>query len=204
MTWRPAVPTRRLLAVLALCAAAAPAAAELAWLPPPVQDAVARDLAAELAALPSSRRISDAERLDAARVAVAQTASRIDRWGVEGIFERSPEVARFVELGLDMPPIEDPRVAAIAAYGVCSLPLDPAAARSDGAVVEDALWGVSIALVAAYLRHDFLGAGGTDELLERDLASDRMNALSRRVVVDERLKAAVRQRCVDVYAALTE
>lgn len=53
-------------------------------------------------------------------------------------------------------------------------------------------------------RHQILAEGGTHEQLRDDLASEPMNALSRRVTAGDGLKHRVRERCSGVLASLLE
>jgi hypothetical protein len=195
---RPVVAAR---VAMALVFAAGPAAAEPSWLPTPVEEGAAQQLADRLLALGDTS--SDAEQvLGGAREMLRRMRDAVDAWGAEGARRRAPEFA-----GLSLPGAARPSLFAMGAWSVCNLDLylayDEATRTGDaGAALAPALGLTAVTLVILRLREPFLGEGGAQPEIEAHLTSPEFEALLASIQSTPPLRAAVREGCAPALGEL--
>lgn len=95
-------------------------------------------------------------------------------------------IARFAEAGVEIPGSDEERL--------------QGAFREEKMMV--VLGEYSVALVSAFLGDRFLARGGTDQDLERLLASDTMNQLSLAIQKDEAKRGQVMAGCGPMFEAM--
>lgn len=195
----PLAPRPLLPLLLPLLLLAGPALAATDWFPPEFEQGATRQLAERLVDVGVAEGRSEAERLDWSREFVGHVVGRIDGWGADGVLARTPDLP---EVGL--PPTEEPILAAIAAYGACSLPLHPELVDTREEKVFVAMGEISVVIVSAFLRHRYLAAGGSDEEMAAYLASEAMNQLSYDIQVEEAKRDYVVARCGPMFEAIFE
>lgn len=178
---------------------AGPLRAATDWFPAQFEEGATRQLADRLVEIGVAGDASEEERMQASRQVVLKIVDRVDEWGPEGVLERVPQLAE-----IEFPPTAEEPLAAVARYGACSLPLDPARYQTADQKFTVAAAEVSVAIVSAFLRDRFLASGGSDEQMTAYLASDEMNQLSYDVQTDEELSVYVWKECGPVFAALLE
>lgn len=180
---------------LALTPLATPLSAQgSSWLPPPVEDGAARQLADRLLALgdPSS----DPERvLAAAREMLRRMRSVVESWGADGVVRRAPEFA-----GVATPGASRPELAAMGSWSICNLDLfllyDQATRSGEpGDALVPALGLTAVTLVIVRLREPFVAAGGTQPEIEAHLTSPEFEALLASIQSSETARSAVRASC---------
>lgn len=178
---------------------AGPAVGGTDWFPPQFEEGATRQLADRLVEVGAAEGKTEAERLGWSREFVGHVVARIDAWGADGVLERTPDLP---EVGL--PPTDEPILAAIAAYGACSLPLHPELVETREEKVFVAMGEISVAIVSAFLRHRYLAAGGSDEEMAAYLASEAMNQLSYDIQVEEAKRDYVVAQCGPMFEAIFE
>lgn len=182
---------------LLLLLSGTPVSAQVEWLPPQYEEGAARALVERLEEIGVEMSLGEEERLEGARAMIRDLGVRIDGWGLEGTLDLAPELA-----GVDIPPIENRIVAAIAAYGVCALPLHPELVETNDEKLAVALGEISVVVVSAFLRQRFLDAGGTDQQLAEQLNTETMNQLSYDIQVSEEQRNYVAAECGPTFTAL--
>lgn len=198
-------PLRRLLAAAfaaTLSAGAPPLVAQSpTWLPAPVEDGAARQLADRLLAL--GEPTSDAERvLGGAREMVRRMRDAVDGWGADGALRRAPAFA-----DLAVPGAAQPALFAMGSWSICNLDLylryDEAIRAGDaGAALAPALGLTAVTMVILRLREPFVAAGGVQPQIEAHLTSPEFEALLASIQGSEPLRAAARDGCAPALREL--
>jgi len=183
------------LVTLVLCTA--PLSAQTAWLPEDTRVAAAQSFADQLKAIDFEPHLSDPARAVGARKGIDKLATVIDQWGVDGVLERTPVFPQ-----IPLPATSNPLVASLTSFGVCSLPLHLELATTQGEKIYVITAEFSVGLLSAFLRHQFLEAGGTDEALRDFLTSGSMNSVSLDIQASEELRAYVNEQCAPTLTAL--
>jgi hypothetical protein len=191
--WRPAVGL--------LLFAISPALGAQEWLPEVGRQQLSEQLADGLRHLEDFAQATPDQMNTAARNGVDQIAAKIVGMGAEGLLKAAPNYDQDL---LVLPRSGEPIIDAIAAYGVCSLPLHPELATSPREQFYVRFGEVSTIIVSAALRDAFLHQGGTDEILRQKLASDEMNALSYEIQQSEALRNHVNEACGPFLGSLSE
>jgi hypothetical protein len=180
--------------IFLLCAAFAlasiPGIAQVDWLPPNVEDAAAKAMVARFAEAGVEITGSDEEKLQGAIQGIRDLTSKIDGWGLDGLFERAPELPR-----IERPDFGNRIVATIASYGFCTLPLHPELVTTQDEKLTVVLGEFSVMLVSAFLRDRFLAGGGTDQQLKELLATEEMTQLSYDIQAKKELRDYVLAGC---------
>lgn len=184
---------------LVLLLLAGPALAETDWFPPQFEEGATRQLANRLVEIGVAGDSSEEERMLASRQIVLNLVERVDQWGLEGVLQHAPELT-----GVEFPPTAQEPLSAVARFGACSLPLDPARYETDDQKFTVAVAEVSVAIVSAFLRDRLLASGVTDEEMAAYLSSDEMNQLSYAIQTDEDLRDSVWEECGPVFVALLQ
>lgn len=187
----------RVLIPLLLLASATLAATD--WFPQQFEEGATRQLADRLVEVGVAEGKTEGERLEWSQGFVGHVVERVDGWGLEGVLERAPTLAE-----VDFPPTDDRILAAIAAYGACSLPLHPELVETREEKVFVAMGEISVVIVSAFLRHESLAAGRSDEEMAAYLASEAMNQLSYDIQVEEEPRNYVMAQCGPMFEAILE
>lgn len=172
---------------------------ERVWLPAAAEDGLTQQLVAGFAKANVAVEASDEERVDAARKGIGRIAERLETMGVDGVLSAVPTFE-----GLEIPPTGSKIVDAIASFGTCSLPLHFELAADDGERLYVALGEVTVILVSAFLRHEYLRQGGSDEDLARLLNTEEFAAFSLQVQQEEDLRASVNSACAGPLGMLMQ
>lgn len=176
---------------------AATAHGEWDWLPPSVEEGLARQLALGFVKANVATNATEEERLDAARQGVGLIAERLEEFGLETVLASVPSFE-----GLELPKTGSEIVDAIAAFGTCSLPLHFELAADDAERLYVAIGEVAVIVQSAFLRHAYLARGGSDGDLARFLNTEEFALFSLRVQQDPDLRAAVSMACAEPLGAL--
>ena len=168
------------------------------WLPAAVRASLIREVEAKLGAIDTDGKLSPERIHEAAQVSVDGVAARLDVLGAERVMAMAPS---FPELG--MPAGGTEAVEALAAYQICSLPMDLTYANDTPRPnrYDERAWAlflaVSIYVVSGFLRPQYLAEGIGDEEAQALLEGEEMRAIKARVRTDGDLLRLVRDRCAD-------
>lgn len=179
--------------------------AQTDWLPSEVRSAMAREMAAKVTAADTEGRVTEEQALEGGRAGVEGLVVKVESLGVDGLARLAPT---FPEL--NVPKSGSPLLDAIALYGVCSFPMDAMYADDsprDGAFdqrVYASFMSMSVVIVSAYLRSQYLTAGITDEQAKAFLASDAMGAMAYRIKSRVELLQHAMNRCAGPLSTLME
>lgn len=176
---------------------ALPAAAQTAWFPPEFEQGATRQLSDRLVEVGVAEGKTEEERLEWSGRFVDHVVARVDAWGLRGVLARALDLAE-----VDFPPTEDEILSAIVSYGACSLPLHPELVETREEKVFVAMGEIAVVIVSAFLRHQSLAAGRSDEEMAAYLASEAMNQLSYDVQVEEGLRNYVVAQCGPMFEAI--
>jgi hypothetical protein len=186
---------------MALFFTARPAAAEPSWLPAPVEEGAAQQLADRLLALGDDG--SDPQQvLGGAREMLRRMRDTVDAWGGEGALRRAPTFD-----GVSLPGASRPTLFAMGGWSVCNLDLylayDEATRTGDaGAALAPALGLSAVTLVILRLREPFLAEGGGQREIEAHLTSPEFDSLLAAIQSTAPLRAAVRKGCAPALGEL--
>ena len=183
---------------MCLWLAATPVLAQVPWLPPDVEQATAEAMLERFAEAGVEIPGSPFEKRQGAIRAVRDLSGRIDGWGLDGVIDRAPALARIVRPDFG----GDEIVGAIASFGFCSLPLHPELVTTEEEKTTVVLGEYSVMLLSAFLRDRYLARGGTDEELRDLLATSQMDQLSYRIQSDEILRQYVVDECGPLFEDL--
>ena len=163
---------------------------EWAWLPAPAEEGLANQLVEGFAKANIAINASDEERLEAARKGIGLIAQRLEAMGLDGVLSAAPNFEQ-----MELPGTGSKVVDAIAAFGTCSLPLHFELAADDGERLYVAIGEVAVIVISAFLRHEYLSQGNTDEDLARLLDTEEFAAFSLKVQQEEGLRSQVNSAC---------
>jgi hypothetical protein len=181
---------RRVQVWVVLLLAAASARCERDWLPGPVEDGLARQLVEGFAKANVATGASEQERLDAAHKGIDLIAQRLETMGVDGVLKAAPLLE-----DLQIPRTGSTLVDAIASFGTCALPLHFELAADDGERLYVAIGEVAVIVISAFLRHEYLREGASDEDLARLLNTEEFAEFSLGVQRDTELRGKVNAAC---------
>lgn len=169
-------------------------AQELTWLPAPVEQGAAQQLADRLRAFGDASS-DPAALLEGAREMIRSMRDSIDAWGAAGAVDRAP-----VFQELEVPGAARPQLDAMGRWSICNLDLflryEEALQAGDGsAALEPALGLSAVTLVILRLREPFVAAGGQQPEIESHLTSAGFDALLAAIQTDPPLRAQARAGC---------
>jgi len=193
----PATAAKALALLLAASWGAAPPplrAQEVSWLPPPVEEGAAQQLADRLLALGDPASDTDAL-LAGARELIRSMRDGIDAWGADGAITKAPAFAELAVPGADRAPLD-----AMGRWSICNLDLllrydDALRAGDGGAALGPALGLSAVTLVVLRLREPFAAAGGQQTEIETHLTSAGFETLLAAIQTSPALRARVRSGC---------
>ncbi|MEM7048238.1 MAG: hypothetical protein AAF604_01205 [Acidobacteriota bacterium] len=172
---------------------AQPGMAQSSWLTPNQQSLLFEDLNRRISELDLGPEHEPEAIHRKSRQAVEALADRLDRWGPEVVVQRAPAI--------EVPPVIDPFLSAMARYGACTFylevwaqELDRPTGGEDGRLATT-FASFAMAMTSGYLRHHYLENGGEEELLEAYLGSEIMGRLGGEISRGELHQADTARRC---------
>jgi hypothetical protein len=188
---------RALMLTVALTGVALPALGAADWFPAQFEEGAARQFIGRLAEIGVEVPGTEEEKLAKGIGRIQDLVARVDGWNADGVVGRAPALDE-----IDLPKFDDRIVRALAVYGICALPLHPELVETTDELVYVASGEIGVAVLAAFLRHQFLAAGGTDQDLAGLLNTDAMNKLSYDIQVSEEQRNYVAAECGPMFIAL--
>ncbi len=167
------------------------------WFPPFVRANAAAAMLQRFDEVGVQLEGSPDQRQQQAQSMLQQLADRLDEWGTEGIYSHAPSLP---DAGL--PSFDDPILSAITAYGACSLPLHPELVTTTNEKTFVVVGETAVGIVSAFLRNEYLNAGGTDPQLKDALDTAEMNQAALKIQVEEPLRNYVAAQCGPTFEAL--
>lgn len=180
-----------------------PVGAQEAWLPPPVAEGLAAQLAERMRTLGEGE--PDEERLTAgAQGVVGSLAEQLEAWGLDGVHERAPSLP-----GFTVPPAGNRHLEAMARYHVCIMVLylqleDPAFADDANARVTSVFGLTALTMAVVRLREPFVADGGDDTAIEAYLAGPALEPILAALQTDPAARSAAEESCRPVVVQLLE
>ncbi|MEN8180731.1 MAG: hypothetical protein ABFS39_19210 [Pseudomonadota bacterium] len=170
--------------------------AETDWFPSEERQAMAQNVAAKLKAIDTEGKLTSERALEAARVGIEGVASNLEALGANGVIRMAPTYA-----GINLPASGNKALDAIAAYQLCSLPMD--AHYNDASPREnrydERAWGLlmsmSIYIVSTYLRPAYLASGTTDAQAQALVHGEAMNSLKAEIRSSKDLLFSTQNHC---------
>jgi hypothetical protein len=155
-------------------------------------------VATKLAAIDTDDRLTPEREAEAARAAVDGVAAKVGSMGQEAVIAIAPTFP-----GLQLPRSGNPALDAIAAFQLCSLPMD-ASYHDDTPrehLYDERAWSLFISaaifVTSSYLRLGYLEAGVSDEEAEAFLGSEAMTALKATIGGSQENLDSTESRCAD-------
>lgn len=169
-------------------------AAESPWLPPPVAEGAARQLAERLSSAAPSGPTAE-EQVVRARRFVADVSRELETWGTAGVLARAPELPQIA-----LPSAGEPHLDAMGRFQACNLLLfrqfvDPAFADDADARSNAALGLTAVTLAIVYLRQPYLDHGGDVSAIEGYLTGEEISVAFDRIQSQEGLLGELQERC---------
>ena len=186
-----------LLVALAAWLVVSPVLARTDWFPPKAAEEAAAQMIERFTQAGIELPNSDEDKLERARATIGKLVARVDAWGLKGIVENAPALAK-----IDLPEFDNRIISTIAVYGVCSMPLEADlvdTAEEKSVVV---LGEMSVAIISAYLRYQYLARGGTETDLADALRSEEMNRLFYEIQSTEDTRNYIAMECGPTFQAL--
>jgi hypothetical protein len=180
-------------------------AQERTWLPAPVAEGAAQQLADRMRVLGGGGAAADEKRLlSSARKLIGAMAAVVTEWGAEGVLARAP-----LQSDLGIASAGDPYLDAMALYQVCNLLLvvqfqDPAFQQNANARVTSVFGLSAVSLALLSLREPFLAAGGDEAAIEAHLAGPTLVPVLTAIQKEPGARAAAEAQCQPLIVALLE
>lgn len=174
-----------------------PVLAQTDWFPPEAAEDAASQMIERFTNAGIELPNSEEDKLERARATIGKLVTRVDAWGLKGVVENAPTLAK-----IELPKFNSRIISAIAIYGMCSMPLDPDlvdTAEEKSVVV---LGEITVTIISAYLRHQYLARGGTEEALAESLSSESMNRLFYEIQSVEDTRNYIATECSPTFEAL--
>lgn len=170
------------------------------WLPASMHEGLVQQLAERLEQI--NLDWSRERRRNAAAAVVNRLRARLTQMTQDDVQRRAPALA-----SLKLPAARDPRLDAIVRYQMCSAADFVAYERRAREPSEEARIAIVMRLTALtttvlYLREGFIGAGGTEQQLERFLADEAFGAIVERIQQNAQVLQGVQAECAPVIKAL--
>jgi hypothetical protein len=189
------------LMLLGTMTAAAAAQDQSAWMPPPMEEFVVKQLVERLREINLDWSV---ERMtNAARVTVATIRARLEKWTEPELLKRAPALAH-----LQLPASGDPRLDAMLRYHMCTAvsmirherrAKEP---REEGRIA--AVAGMTTgSLAVLFLRDGYIKAGGSEERVEKLLTDPKLQSAIDRMQTNPDDISAAQSECVPVLGAIT-
>lgn len=175
------------------------------WFPAPAREGLKRDIATKLAAIDTEDRLSSERELAGATLVVNGVSAKVESLGRDALIRLAP---RFP--GLELPTSGNRALDAIAAFQICSLPMNAIYAddRPREHQFDMRTWALfsaaSIYIASGYLRPAYRTAGVSDEDAETFLTGEAMTALKTRIGTSQKLLAMTKQHCATPITTLMQ
>lgn len=184
---------------------ALPLHAQNDWFPAAAREGLTRDIASKLAAIDTEDRLSSEKEFAGATMVVNGVSAKVESMGRDALIQLAP---RFP--GLELPTSGNQALDAIAAFQVCSLPMN--AIYADDTPREHRFdmrtWALfsaaSIYIASGYLRPAYRAAGVSDEDAEAFLTGEAMTALKTRIGTSQQLLAQTKAHCATPITTLMQ
>ena len=185
------------LALSAILLLSSPTFAQTDWISVDRQEALARQLIERFKQVGIELPSAADDQLARGRTLIQKLVSRVDAWGLEGLVGNAPELAKIA-----LPEFDDRIISALAIYGACSIPLraDLVNTASEKSVV--VLGEMSVAIISAFLTHQYLASGGTEEELAEALSSTEMDRLFYEIQSIDDTRNYIATECGPAFEAL--
>lgn len=170
------------------------------WFPDGPRSAAAEQLASQLREQKlAPNALSPDEFTARVRALIDAMATNIETLGVEGLKREAP-----VFVDIKMPPSDRPLLQLLNTYAMCTLPLHLELAVDDDQRLYVMVGEMAVMVVSAFLRHEYLESGGTDQEIKVAMTSERILALSNDVQVKQELRDHVSMTCAGPLAQITQ
>jgi hypothetical protein len=188
-------PLLMLATSILLVSASLPAQSE--WFPPDRTEKAAHQMLQRLTQAGVELPNSEEDQLERARTLIGKLVTLIDTWGLEGVIRNTPSLEK-----IDLPDLGNPIIASMAVFGACSMPLEPNLVNTAEEKSVVVLGEMSVVVLSAFLKYQYLAAGGTEEELAETLGSAEMNRLFYEIQATEDTRNYIAVQCDPTFQAL--
>lgn len=193
--------------VAALTLGGGASAQEFSWLPGPVAEGAAQQLADRMKLLPElfDGEVPELEKvLGGSRRMIGEMASVVGDWGFDGVLAQTPE---FSQIAIE--PTGDRYLDAMGHYQVCTmllyLQLQDPAYNADLNIRMTSVFGLSgLALATVSLREPFVAGGGDPAAIEGHLSGPALEPAFKAIQGDPAIRGQTEAECGPVVVELID
>lgn len=185
------------LALSAILLQSSTSFAQTDWISQDRQEALARQLIERFKQVGIELPNAADDQLERGRTLIQKLVTRVDAWGLEGLIDNAPELAK-----IEMPEFDDRVITALAVYGACSIPLRPDLVNTASEKSVVVLGQMSVAIISAFLTHQHLASGGTEKELAETLSNSEMDRLFYEIQSIEDTRNYIAMECGPTFEAL--